>query len=310
MADRSPGPYMARRRLGSGLRTVREQANIRIEAAARELECSPAKISRIENGQGPAKLWDVRILLQLYGVDDPAVRRRFEGWAQGTKSESWWESDADLTSDDIDRYFAAETEAARIRMYCTPVLPVLLQTRDYAVAHIRALHPDWSEADVQRFADVRMERQAPLRRPDDPLIFESVIDQAAVLRRVGSAEVHEAQLTWLADLLDTFHEAGRTNLTVRIVPLSQGPGRALGPLTIFEPRNRDIDPLSAFFEEFADTGSWIEAGAVPDVVSIYEERLRAAADAATSPHILRAAAAATARISAPTFGSSSTPTER
>ena len=142
MAERSPGAHTARRRL-TALRRLREEANIRLEAAARELECSPAKISRLENGLGPAKLWDVRILLTFYGVDDVATRERMEGWARGTKSESWWESDADLTTDDLDRYFAAETEAAQIRMFCTPVVPALLQTPEYAEAHIRRIFPEW-----------------------------------------------------------------------------------------------------------------------------------------------------------------------
>ena len=64
MADRSPGSRAARHRLGTGLKRLREQANLRLDAAAHELECSIAKISRLENGLGPAKLWDVRILLR------------------------------------------------------------------------------------------------------------------------------------------------------------------------------------------------------------------------------------------------------
>ena len=71
MAHRSPGSRAARHRLGTGLKRLREQANLRLDAAAHELECSIAKISRLENGLGPAKLWDVRILLDLYGLETP-----------------------------------------------------------------------------------------------------------------------------------------------------------------------------------------------------------------------------------------------
>ena len=39
-----------------------------IEQAAEELECSPAKISRLETGRGVPKQRDVRDLLRLYGV--------------------------------------------------------------------------------------------------------------------------------------------------------------------------------------------------------------------------------------------------
>jgi Domain of unknown function (DUF5753)/Helix-turn-helix domain len=218
MTQRSPGAHVVRRRLGSGLRSSREKANIRIEAAARELECSPAKISRLENGLGPARLWDVRILLSLYGVEDPSVRRTYEDWARESKSTSWWESDADLTSDDNDRYFAAETEAARVRMYCTPVLPALLQTLDYANAHLRILFPDWTASDIERFAAMRHARQQPVLRLEDPLKFEAVVDEAAIRRRVGSPSVHVAQLTWLADLLDKLSVDHRREVIFRVVP--------------------------------------------------------------------------------------------
>ncbi len=75
---RSSGSTVVRRRLGTALRKLREDANIRIEAAARELECSTAKVSRLENGLGPAKKLEVRALLDLYGVTDadPAGRVR------------------------------------------------------------------------------------------------------------------------------------------------------------------------------------------------------------------------------------------
>jgi hypothetical protein len=76
VADRSSGSAVVRRRLGRALRRLREDANIRIERPARVLECSTAKISRLENGLGPAKAVEVRALLDLYGIDDPEQRAR------------------------------------------------------------------------------------------------------------------------------------------------------------------------------------------------------------------------------------------
>lgn len=269
---RNPGPSVVRRRLGSALRHLREEANIRLEVAARELECSPAKISRLENGNGPAKLWDVRILLTLYGVDGESTRKQFEDWARRTKSVSWWESDADLTTDDLDRYFAAETEAFAVQIFCTPVIPAILQTVDYARAHVRGLFPKWPESDVERFVAVRHARQEPLLRPDNPLKFEAVIDEAALLRRVGTAPVHRAQLKWLSSLLADFAEHGRKNLTFRVLPLTAGPGQWLSPFTIFEPRNRDLDPPSAYIEETTG-GSWLEADDVIPLREIFMDLL-------------------------------------
>ena len=240
--------------------------------AARELECSPAKISRLENGHGPAKLWDVRILLALYGVDEESTRKQFEDWARRTKSVSWWESDADLTSDDTDRYLAAETEASAIQMFCTPVIPVLLQSVEYSRAHVRGLFPKWPESDVERFVAVRHARQEPLLRSENPLRFDAVIDEAALLRRVGTARVHRTQLEWLSNLLTDFAEHGRENLNFRILPLTAGPGQWLSSFTIFEPRNTVLDPLSAYIEETTG-GSWLESADVIPLREIYLDLL-------------------------------------
>jgi transcriptional regulator with XRE-family HTH domain len=272
MAERSPGAYVVRRRLGTALRKYRESANVRIEAAARELECSPAKISRLENGQGPAKLWDVRILMTFYGVEDAGVRDQLENWARGSKSESWWESDADLTTDDLDRYLAAETEAGLVRLFCTPVVPALLQTTDYAEAHIRGLFPAWPDADIKRFVDVRRERQTALTRVEKPLSFEGVIDEAALLRQVGTESVHRAQLESLITQLGGVDDQGRRTVTLRILPLTAGPGRGLSPFTIFEPRDPVLDPRTAYIEETTG-GSWVEEGHVAELAEIYDELL-------------------------------------
>ena len=133
MQRRPSGPTIARRRLGDALRKLREAGNIRIERAARELECSTAKISRLENGLGPAKTWDVRILLSLYGVHRRcgAVPGSMHGQLRRSRRVGG-NSDADLMSDDHeDRFLATETESSLLRMFCTPVLPVILRTPDF-----------------------------------------------------------------------------------------------------------------------------------------------------------------------------------
>ncbi len=270
MSRRSSGSQLARRRLGTSLRRLREQANIRIDAAARELECSTAKISRLENGLGPAKLWDVRILLSLYGISDQETREQYEQWARDSKTLGWWESDAYLTTDDTDRYLAAETEAKRLRIYCSPQLPSQLQTPAYARAHIAALNPDWPLSDVQRFADLREARRVALLREDDPLKLDVIVDEGAVRRQVGSRETHVDQLRWLVSTLDDFAASKRTDLEFRILPFAAGSGPAFGIFTIFEPLRPEIDPLLAN-SEYIFGESWAEGEQVERLLVIFEK---------------------------------------
>jgi hypothetical protein len=241
------------------LRELREQANVRIEAAARALECSTAKISRLEHGLGPAKALEVRALLDLYGELDPARRARFEAWAAESKSTGWWESDADVIDDELDRYVAFETEATRVRSYCTPVLPVILQSGDYALAHARATNPGLSDADVVRMVGLRQQRQNALLDRGVDFTLELILDECALRRAVGSVSVLRKQMAWLADLMDEFDRDGRNDLSLRVLPFSAGlHGRAVSAFSIFTPREATFDPLVAHVEATMGS-SWYES---------------------------------------------------
>lgn len=259
MAARSSGSTVVRRRLGRALRLLREDANIRIERAARELECSVAKVSRLENGLGPAKTVEVRALLDLYGLKDPGRRAQFEKWAAGTKSSGWWEADSDLTSENLDRVLAVETESVEIRTYCTPVFPAILQSSEYALAHVQAWDPGLSRGDAERLVGMRQARQAALLDRGTELRYDAVIDEGVLRRQVGSPRILADQLGWLADLLDRRAAEGRDDVTVRVLPFAAGvPGRAMSSFVLFTPRDVDFDPVVALVE---GTGgdNWFEA---------------------------------------------------
>ena len=132
--DRPVGPVIVRRRLGNELRRLREDANLRLDAVAAELEVSQSKISRIETGHSTAKIWDVRNLLTLYGIGDGSRREEILGWAADAKAQTWWQDDITEDPTELDYYMSLEAEAASIRSYCTPIVHALLQTTDYADA--------------------------------------------------------------------------------------------------------------------------------------------------------------------------------
>jgi transcriptional regulator with XRE-family HTH domain len=252
MPSRSSGSTVVRRRLGHALRNLREDANIRIEAAARELECSTAKISRLENGLGPAKKLEVRALLDLYGVDDADRRAEFDRWADGTKAAGWWESDADVVEDYLARFFAVETESVLLRMFCTPVLPTILQSPDYNLAHVHDLYPEMTPSDTLRLAHLRQSRRKALLDPNDPLKLIAVVDEGAIWRQVGSPRLHAEALLWLADILDGLADSGRNDVDFRVLPFSAGtPDWAMSSFTLLSPREADVDPVTAYVEDSA-----------------------------------------------------------
>lgn len=233
-ADRPVGPVIVRRRLGSELRRLREDADLRLDAVAAELEVSPSKISRIETGHSTAKIWDVRNLLELYAVE-PSKRDEVLGWAADAKAQAWWQPDSADSPSQLDYYISLEAEATTVMAFCTPVLHGLLQTEAYARAHLRTVLADTEPDVIERLVRVRLGRQTVLRQPN-PLQLEVVVDESVLLRRIGSDDTMREQLRALT--------TPPPSTDIRVRPLDAGPHQACtSPFTIFVPRVSGLDPL-------------------------------------------------------------------
>lgn len=122
-----------------------------------------------------------------------------------------------------------ERKATEIREYDSYQLPGLLQTEDYARAVISAGRPKMSEDEIERAVAVRMTRQQILERDDDlpadqdntPRLWV-IIDEAALLRVVGSPEIMRAQREHLAGMTK------RPNVTIQVIPNDEGVTCAYG----------------------------------------------------------------------------------
>jgi transcriptional regulator with XRE-family HTH domain len=233
-ADRPVGPVIVRRRLGHELRRLREEADLRLDAVAEELEISTAKLSRLENGLSPAKIWDVRNLLTLYGVDGER-RDDLLTWAREARTPAWWQAEVAEAPAHLDYFLSLEAEASTVLAYSTPSAPALLQTEDYARAHIATILPDWSRAAVDRLVRVRLGRQEVLRRDVAPLHLRVIVDEAALLRPVGSPELMRDQLRALL--------TPPSSVELRVLPFAAGVhGAITAPFVIFLPRS-SVDPV-------------------------------------------------------------------
>lgn len=221
-------PVVTRRRLGAELRRLRMISNKTIEQAADELECSPAKISRLETGRGVPKQRDVRDLLRLYGVlPDEIMHEELLELATEGQSQGWWNGYKDLDDDrlpeHIGRYIALEQGATQIQGYEGDLIHGLLQTEAYADAVIRELAPTTSAAERARMVQLRLERQKVLNRSPDPLELRVIIGEAALMRPVGGADVMRDQLHHLRETI-----ASHDNVRVRIMALRSGVHPGLG----------------------------------------------------------------------------------
>jgi transcriptional regulator with XRE-family HTH domain len=227
MTDIAAGSTVPRRQLGRYLRDLRNAAGITTKAASRELERSEPTIWRIETGQTSVRALDVKAMCDLYGASSD-MTDALMSLAKETKAKGWWQAYGDAVPEWFDIFIGLEAAAARLSTYEAELVPGLFQTEDYARTIMRAHSPGASEAEIERRVQVRMTRQAIVRRPIDPPLLQVAIGEQVVRRPVGNPGVTAAQLDRLT------HASQLPNVNLRIVPFGAGchPGLLCGSFTI------------------------------------------------------------------------------
>jgi transcriptional regulator with XRE-family HTH domain len=167
-------------------------------------------ISRVENGKRPATE-------ALANACDIAFPER-KGWFADYYAElsTWAEVPAGFRS-----WAEHEDRAASIRDWMPSVVTGLLQTEDYARA-LLATSPGASDEAVKSRLAARMERQRRVLMRDEPPLAFFVVDEFALYRLVGSAQVMAAQMRHLAAV------AALPNVTLQVLPAVGHPGTASG----------------------------------------------------------------------------------
>jgi transcriptional regulator with XRE-family HTH domain len=257
---------------------LRVAAGKTIDDAAAALECSSAKISRLETGQGVPKIRDVRDLLRLYDVEDDEVAGRLFGLATEGQSQGWWEDYKDLTPEPgteyVGRYIALEQEASAILGYEGDLIHGLLQTAEYADALLAALAPEASAEQRGRMVELRMKRQEILRGRVrlPPLRLQVVIGEAAILRPVGNPKIMKGQLQAIRELVDERSD----NVDLQVMPLAAGPHAGLGsPFSIVH--FADANDQDVVYLEGSQGGTFLERQSDVDRYTRLLEALRARA---------------------------------
>lgn len=205
------GPTALRIALGAQLRQLREARDISRDAAGDAIRGSGAKISRMERGRVGLKERDVRDLLTLYGVTDPAERDEILSLVHRATTPGWWHEYGDVTPRWFGLFLGLEQSASIIRTYEAQFVPGLLQTPDYA-RHVIRLGA-WTPAEAERRIELRLRRQRLLDRQDAPVLW-AVVEETAVRRPAAPREVMRAQVEHLARI------AEQPGVTLQLVPES------------------------------------------------------------------------------------------
>ena len=222
------GPTVRRRRLGAELRRLREAHSLKLEEVAGQLGIAPSTLSRIETGKAPTKTAYLTSMLGIYGVDDPAARKVLVDMAREGHRKGWWSIYDDVLPSGFDIYVGLEAEASALRSYETDVVHGLLQTTGYAWAVLRELRPKDPDERIGRGVELRMQRQRLLDQ-DPPLDLWLILDEGAIRRKIGGAEVMRPQLEHLIQV------SGWSNVTLQVLGFAVGAHAGLtGPFSILE----------------------------------------------------------------------------
>ncbi|MFE7797045.1 helix-turn-helix domain-containing protein [Nocardia sp. NPDC057440] len=215
---------IARRLLSIQLENLRERADITREAAAAAISVARSTVWKMETGQ-PVRLNPVLLerLCSLYDASKKETRvvlalaDEAKGGAKG-----WWQA---FTDDEIPKDFelfvSFEDAADKITSYQTTFLPGLLHTEEYRRQLIWIEFPNKPIQDVERMLAVGMKRQARLTDEENAIALSIYVDESALRRTTGGAQVMVDQLRHLADV-------GRLpNVSIRVVPATVGAYRGL-----------------------------------------------------------------------------------
>lgn len=255
----SKAPSVRRQRLGVALRSLREKCGHSAEMAGRRLGFSASKVSRIEGAKIGVSMSDVRAMLRLYKADD-RLAAEILALAREAERRGWWDDYPEIQQSDLSTYIALEDEAGSVLCFQNDVVPGLLQSEDYALSLIRGYSNTvpLTATTIRRRLEVRLRRQR-LIDPPRSLPISVVLDEAVLLRRIGTAATMARQLRLLVE------SARRPNVTLRVLPLDGDHGAGLSSFTLLEfPPAFDVN-----FPPIVHVESWTAMHAQDETVTLH-----------------------------------------
>jgi transcriptional regulator with XRE-family HTH domain len=224
-----------RRRLTVELKRLRSQAKLTQRQVAENLDWSPSKVIRIEQGTVRIGVTDLQALLKLYDVTDAATVEDLTRMARESKKLPFAEYREVVTAEGV-RYFQYEADAAIVRQVQSALVPGLLQVEEYSRAVLLAYGK--SSDDIDKVVESRKERQELFERADPPETF-FILDEAVLRRTVGGSKTMNRQIEHLLEM------SKRPNVSIQIIPFSVGAYSAMqGPFVHLEfPAENDPDVI-------------------------------------------------------------------
>ncbi|MFF5264839.1 helix-turn-helix transcriptional regulator [Actinomadura viridis] len=209
--------------LAYDLRFYRQKLGLTGAQVGKIIGCVRSHVANLEAGRARLDIKQAKVLDEAW--DTGGHFQRLLVFARRGHDLDWFQ-----------QYTGFEGRAGVIRTYQGQVVPIPLQTEDYARAFLAV-----SGKDIDQALEARMARQEAIFRKGDPPLLIVVFDQDALDRPIGGSGVMKAQLQYLLDVGE------HPNVITRVVPRSVGAHIGLnGPFQIMSLENRDVAYIGAF----------------------------------------------------------------
>jgi hypothetical protein len=272
--DLPSGTTTLRVMIGGKLRQLRQDADISREDAAYEIRADATKISRVELGRVSFRLRDVRDLMVMYGVTDEDEIERVVEMAREANRPSKWKRYNDFLPDWFSNFLEMEGAASMIRTYEVQLIPGLLQHEAYARAVMMLGYGHTPLTEIDKRIEVRLKRQEILDRQEQRPELWAVIDEAALHRPFGGANVMHGQIKALIEACD------KPNVRVQIVPFTAGAHSGAGaPFTWLRFAYEELSDV--IYLEHLTGGLYLERD---NEIDAYQAAMEHLCVQATQPH--------------------------
>jgi transcriptional regulator with XRE-family HTH domain len=195
------------------MRRYREAAGLTLEQAAKHIDSSHSRLSRIETSRSGIRPPDLRSLLDLYQVP-AAAQTVLVTLAREARQRGWWHGYGDAVPEWFEVYVGLESEATGLAVYESQFVHGLLQTEEYARAVYRAAVTPLAQEEVDRRVRLRMERQTLVT--EQGMLMRAVLDEAVLRRAIGGPEVLRGQLRRLREIAEL------PNVSLQVLPFDAG----------------------------------------------------------------------------------------
>ncbi|MFD7578565.1 helix-turn-helix domain-containing protein [Kitasatospora sp. NPDC059817] len=266
-------PTLRRRRLGSQLRRLREQAGLGGSQLAQRLEISPGQMTQMETAKIGVSPERIRMVASACScVNQPLIDALSE--MASDRRKGWWEEFRGTLTTDFPEVAELEGHAARLALCTTTYMPGLLQTNAYASAVFARVFPPLSVDDIKVRTAFRIRRQAIVRCGSTPM--QAFIHEAALRMQFGGPKVLGDQLEALLE------DSERSGISVRAVPFAvdtfPGAGENLtfaeGAVPELDTIQMDVSQGALFFDPPADLAKHRAIFSRLDSTALSEEESR------------------------------------